>query len=49
MKKGIKDYTNPMYIYCRMRDLRLPKRKALAFARAYEKFVSRIFYAAQSR
>jgi hypothetical protein len=49
MKKTIKDYTNPMYIYCRMRDLRLPKRKALALARAYEKFVSRVFYDVQMR
>lgn len=36
MKAKLQHYLNPLHIYCRLRDLRIPKRWALRVVHQYE-------------
>jgi len=37
MKKKLQHWLNPLHIYCRLRDLKCPKKQALRIGRLYEK------------
>jgi hypothetical protein len=37
MVATIKHYMNPLHIYCRLRDMRIPKHTAMLLCRVYER------------
>jgi hypothetical protein len=43
MLNAIKHYFNPLHIYCRLRDMGLPKVEAIFVCRLYEGFLFRPF------
>ncbi len=44
MLSGFQHYLNPLHLYCRMRDLGLPKRLARIVGRVYESTLFKCFY-----
>ena len=41
MSPAFKHYLNPLHVYCRLRDLGLPKGAAVFFCRFYERTIFR--------
>ena len=43
MVATLKHYMNPLHIYCRLRDMRVPKEPAILVCRVYERTLFRCF------
>lgn len=43
MVEVLQHYMNPVHIYCRLRDMRIPRKSAVFLCRLYERTIFKIF------